>query len=116
MNIEELCKFCLSLSNVTQEMPFDKDTLVFKVGGKIFLLTNLSGPLYINLKCEPEYAILLRESYFCIRPGFHMNKKHWNTVEINGTLSDVFLCELIIQSYQLVISGMTKKDRMKLFC
>lgn len=115
MNIEELRTYCLSLPHATEDMPFGEDTLVFKVGGKIFLLTGLRGSFYINLKCDPEYALELRESHNSIRPGYHMNKKHWNTVEVDGALSDDFLGELINHSYQQVIATLTKKVRVELF-
>ena len=106
--------YCLSLPNATEDMPFGDDTLVFKVGGKIFLLTNLEGPLSINLKCEPEYAITLREEHSSIRPGFHMNKKHWNTVDMDGLLSDKFIIELINHSYQQVYLTLSKKVKSDL--
>lgn len=115
MNIEELRTFCLSLPHVMEDMPFGEDTLVFKVGGKIFLLTGLSGPFYINLKCDPEYALELREAHASVRPGYHMNKKHWNSVDVDGSLTDQFLCELIGHSYQQVIKTLTKKVRAELF-
>ncbi|NLX73768.1 MAG: MmcQ/YjbR family DNA-binding protein [Bacteroidales bacterium] len=113
-DIESLRDYCLSLPNATEDMPFGDDTLVFKVGGKIFLLTNLEGPLSINLKCEPEYAITLREEHSSIRPGFHMNKKHWNTVDMDGLLSDKFIIELIIHSYQQVYLTLSKKVKSDL--
>lgn len=114
MDIESLRDYCLSLPNATEDMPFGDDTLVFKVGGKIFLLTNLEGPLSINLKCEPEYAITLREEHSSIRPGFHMNKKHWNTVDMDGLLSDKFIIELINHSYQQVYLTLSKKVKSDL--
>jgi predicted DNA-binding protein (MmcQ/YjbR family) len=115
MNIEELRTYCLSLPHVTEDMPFGEDTLVFKVGGKIFLLTGLNGPFYINLKCEPEYALALREAHVAVRPGYHMNKKHWNTVDVDGSLKDQFLYQLIEHSYQQVVMTLTKKIRVDLF-
>ncbi len=114
MNIEELRDFCISLPHTTEDFPFDQNTLVFKVGGKIYLLTSLAGPFYINLKCDPGYAIELRESYASVRQGYHMNKKHWNTLDMDGSLTDDFLRELIEHSYQQVIKTLTKKARAEL--
>jgi len=103
MNIEELREYCLSLPDVTEHFPFDETTLVFKVNGKIFALTDLEGPLSVNLKCDPELALELRERYPSVKPGYHMNKVHWNTVEIDGTVSDAILIEWIGRSYNLVL-------------
>jgi predicted DNA-binding protein (MmcQ/YjbR family) len=103
MNIEELRDFCLSLKNVVEGFPFGADTLVFKTNNKIFLLVSLSSqPLQFNAKCNPDYAIELREQYSCIVPGYHMNKKHWNTVIIDGSLTKKQLMKLIEDSYLLV--------------
>jgi len=109
MNIEDLRNICLSLPQVTEEFPFDNDTLVFKVAGKMFALTSLSDPSSVNLKCEPEKAIELRERYNGITPGYHMNKKHWNTVMMKGDYSDSLLKEWIIESYNLVYNKLPKK-------
>ncbi len=115
MNIEEYRSYCLSKPMVTEEFPFDKTTLVFKVLGKIFALSGLEHqPPAVNLKCDPERAIALREEYDgTIISGFHMNKKHWNTVEINSLPRDLII-ELIDHSYDLVVQGMPKKLREKL--
>jgi predicted DNA-binding protein (MmcQ/YjbR family) len=103
MNIEELREYALSLKNVTESFPFGNDTLVFKVDNKIFLLASLSSEvLQFNVKCNPEYAVELREQYSCILPGYHMNKKHWNTIIIDGHLSTKQLKEFIKDSYMLV--------------
>lgn len=102
MDIESLREYCLSLPDVTEGFPFDETTLVFKVKGKMFLLTDLEGPLTMNVKCEPEKAVELREQYSCVKPGYHMNKKHWNTVEIDGSVTDKVLKEWIDESYRLV--------------
>lgn len=100
---------------VTEEFPFDESTLVFKVCGKMFALTGLENPEFkVNLKCDPERAIELRESYDSIIAGFHMNKKHWNTVLVDGSFSDSFFMELIDHSYDLVVKGLPKKLRDKL--
>ena len=98
MNIEQLYNFCLSLKGVTEHFPFDEDTLVFKVGGKMFCLSNLSSwekalPS-LNLKCNPERAEELRAEYESIRPGYHMSKVHWNSIDFNGDVSDKMMCEL----------------------
>ncbi len=115
MNIEEYRSYCLSKPMVTEEFPFDKTTLVFKVLGKMFALSGLEHqPPAVNLKCDPERAITLREEYDgTIISGFHMNKKHWNTIEINSLPRDLII-ELIDHSYDLVIEGMPKKLREKL--
>lgn len=104
MNIEELRDYTLSLNSVTESFPFGEDTLVFKTNDKIFLLVSLSAaPLQFNVKCDPEYAIELREQYpLSILPGYHMNKKHWNTVIVDGVLSKTQLKQFIKDSYQLV--------------
>lgn len=113
MNIEELREFCLNLPSVSEECPFGPETLVFKVKNKLFALCSIENFRSINLKCEPEKAIQLREEYSQIKPGFHMNKKHWNTIEVEG-LSDSFLKSLVEDSYKLVVSGLPKKLREEL--
>jgi predicted DNA-binding protein (MmcQ/YjbR family) len=103
MNIEQLREYALSKPGAEESFPFGEETLVFKVKRKIFLLTGLnSDPLQFNAKCDPDYAIELREEYDCIKPGYHMNKKHWNTVIIDGSLSLQQLKDLIDHSYNLV--------------
>lgn len=102
MNIEEFREYCISKEGVTESFPFDEDTLVFKVKGKMFTMTSLTPPFSINLKCDPDLAISLRERYPCVLPGYHMNKKHWNTVMIDGSVSDRLLCEWIDNSFGLV--------------
>lgn len=103
MNIEALRGFCLSMPGTEEGFPFGPDTLVFKTNGKIFLLTGLDNtPLRFNVKCDPEKAIELREQYDCVLPGYHMNKKYWNTVVIDGQLSRHQLEEFIKDSYNLV--------------
>ncbi len=103
MNIEELREYALSLKSATESFPFGNDTLVFKVNNKIFLLASLSSEhLQFNVKCNPEYAEELREKYPCVLPGYHMNKKHWNTIVVDGTLSVSQLKEFIKDSYLLV--------------
>ena len=112
MNIEILREYCIRKKGVTEEFPFDEETLVFKVMGKVFGLTGLEErPFRINLKCEPERAIQLREDFEEIIPGWHMNKKHWNTVYCEGALSDKLIFELIDHSYNEVVKGLPKKVR-----
>lgn len=108
MDIEALRDYCLSKPGATEGFPFGEDTLVFKVDGKIFLLTSFSDGKF-NVKCDPERAIELRERYTEVHPGYHMNKKHWNTVDINGRLTDKQICEMIDHSYQLVAKKPNKK-------
>jgi predicted DNA-binding protein (MmcQ/YjbR family) len=115
MDIEELREYCLSLPAVTEEFPFGPDVLVFKVGGKMFALTNLENfPTTFNAKCEPERAVELRERHPAIVPGWHMNKKHWNTVTLDGSLSGDLVRELVDHSYELVVAGLTRKARREL--
>ena len=114
MDIEKVRKYCLKKKGVTEGFPFDEDTLVFKVMSKIFCLTNLTPPLSINLKCDPEFAIELREKYDAVTPGYHMNKKHWNTITLDGSIQDKEILSWINHSYEIVIQGMTKKEKDKL--
>jgi predicted DNA-binding protein (MmcQ/YjbR family) len=103
MNAEEIRDYALSLKDVTEGFPFGEETLVFKTHAKIFLLVSLSSaPLQFNIKCDPGYAIELREQYSCILPGYHMNKKHWNTIIVDGTLTKAQLMKMIKDSYSLV--------------
>ncbi len=119
MNIEQLRAYCLSKPKVTEDFPFDADTLVFKVLGKMFALFPLEnweeGKGSVNLKCNPEYSETLRADYNSIRPGFHMSKKHWNSIYIHeGELDAKFIRDLIDHSYDMVVKGMTKKLRKTL--
>lgn len=113
MNIEQFYEFCLAKKGVTEHFPFDEDTLVFKVGGKIFCLTSLKkweeGDHSINLKCEPQRALELRAEYEAVEPGYHMSKIHWNTITFNSDISDKMMCELINDSYDLIFKSLTKK-------
>ena len=109
MNIEELRDYCLSKPGSTEGLPFGEDTLVFKVGEKIFLLVGLNQGNRFNAKCDPERAVALREQYEEIIPGYHMNKKHWNTVYMDGRLTLKQLHELIDHSYELIINSLPKK-------
>ena len=114
MNVEQYRAYCLSKKGATEHFPFDEVTLTFKVMNKMFALCGLERiPFGVNLKCDPERAVELREEYDgAIIPGFHMNKKHWNTIEPDGNLSDEFFKELIDHSYDLVLKGLPKKVRL----
>ncbi|MCW3123808.1 MAG: MmcQ-like protein [Flavipsychrobacter sp.] len=112
MNVDDILTYCLAKPDVEEGFPFGEETLVFKVKGKIFLLLGLeSEPLQFNAKCDPERAIELREEYSCIIPGYHMNKKHWNSVIIDNTLTGKQLKELIDHSYDLVCNGKKKSKK-----
>ena len=109
MNIEDLRNYVLSLKDVAESFPFGEDTLVFETNDKIFLLISLSSsPLQFNVKCDPEKAIELREQFSCVLPGYHMNKKHWNTIIVDGTLSQSQLKNFIKDSYDLISKKSTK--------
>ena len=111
MNIEEYRNYCLAKPGVTEEFPFDEETLVFKVVGKMFALTDVDDFISVNLKCDPERAAELRETHSGIFPGYHTNKKHWNTVMTDGSVEDKLLIDLIDHSYELVVAGLTQKDQ-----
>ena len=113
MDIEIYREYCLSKPYVTEGFPFDSETLVFKLKGKIFALCNLNDFISVNLKCDPEKAIELREQFEFVQPGFHMNKKHWNTITFDGRLSWKQLKEWIDDSYNQVEAGLPKKDRIQ---
>jgi predicted DNA-binding protein (MmcQ/YjbR family) len=113
MNLETLYEYCLSKKAVTEHFPFDEDTLVFKVGGKMFALSSLKQwekqESSVNLKCDPERALELRANYDAINEGYHMSKIHWNTVAINQDVPDAMLKALIDHSYDLIFKSLTKK-------
>ena len=111
MNIEEIRDYCLAKPGVTEGLPFGGDTLVFKVGEKLFLLISISDSTHFNVKCDPEQAVELREQYFEVQPGYHMNKKHWNTISTDGGLTRLQLCGMIDHSYQLVLNSLPKALR-----
>jgi len=114
-DIEKFRSYCLSKKGVTEEFPFDADTLVFKVMGKMFALTSLDQTeLSINLKCDPEKAEMLRAQYPAVTPGYHMSKKHWNTVAVDGTIPLKTLLAMIDESYDLVVAGLPLKVRRTL--
>jgi predicted DNA-binding protein (MmcQ/YjbR family) len=102
MDIVLLREYCISKEGVTESLPFGDDTLVFKKRDKIFALANLSGELSLNLKCDPAYALELRERYPAVIPGYHMNKKHWNTILLDGTVPDKEVFSWIDHSYELI--------------
>jgi len=114
MNIESYREYCLSLPGATEGMPFDDETLVFSVGGKMFTLTNIDTFESINVKCDPEYAILLREQYESVIPGYHMNKVHWNTIRMDGSITDEQVRKWIAHSYHLVFAKLTKKKQQEI--
>ena len=115
MNKESFREYCLSKKAVTESFPFDEVTLVFKVAGKMFALTSLDKPEFsVNLKCDPERSVELREAYDDVIAGFHMSKKHWNTITIEGNISNKMIIELVDHSYDLVVKGMTIKKQKEL--
>jgi len=111
VNIEDFRDYCLQKRRVTEGFPFDSNTLVFKVGGKMFALRSLDKFAFVNLKCDPERAIDLRETYNGIKPAWHMSKKHWNSVSMDSDVPEALILELIDHSYDLVIKSLTKKVR-----
>jgi predicted DNA-binding protein (MmcQ/YjbR family) len=115
MDLEQFREYCLSKPHVTEGTPFGEDVLVFKVAGKMFALAPLDQvPATANLKCDPDLALELRDRYEQVRPGYHMNKKHWNTVEIDSQISEAELCKMIDHSYELVVKSLPKAERAKL--
>lgn len=114
MNIETFREYCMDKPGVTEEFPFDEVTLVFKVMGKMFALTNLDGDWTLALKCDPDRAIELRETYPAIQPGYHMSKIHWNTIMMDGSLSQKLILELVDHSYQLVVDKLPRKLKEEL--
>jgi len=113
VNVEAYRKYCLTKRGVTEEFPFDENTLVFKVMGKMFALTNVESFGSINLKVDPERGVELREKYASVLPGYHMNKKHWITVLIDGSVSDKEIRLWTDESYHLVVAGLTKSQKKK---
>src|ERR1700736_6081376 len=115
MDLESFREYCLGKSGVTESAPFGEDTLVFKVGGKMFALAALDEiPATANLKCDPDLALELRDRFEQVRPGYHMNKKHWNTVEIDSGLPETELRKMIDHSYELIVESLAKTTRAKL--
>jgi predicted DNA-binding protein (MmcQ/YjbR family) len=111
MDLEKVREYCLKKKFTTESTPFDEETPVYKVLDKMYCLINLKLPVSINLKCDPEEAIELRERYMGIKPGYHMNKKHWNTVELKSDVDEKTILKLIDNSYDLVIKSLPKKIR-----
>jgi predicted DNA-binding protein (MmcQ/YjbR family) len=115
MNLESFRQYCLSKPGAIDSMPFGEDVLVFKIGGKMFALTALDEiPATANLKCDPDLALEFRDRYEQVRPGYHMNKKHWNTVELDSGIPDTELRRMIDHSYELVVKSLPKAARAKL--
>ena len=112
MNIEQFREYCLSKKGVTEDFPFDEVTLCLRVVGKIFAITGLDSEQFkVNLKCDPNYALELREQYPEVQPGWHMNKAHWNTVDFEGALDERLLRQLIDHSYDLIVKSLKKAQR-----
>lgn len=114
MNLDKFRDYCLTLKGTSEKFPFDETTLVFYVMNKMFALTDIEVFASVNLKCDPELAVELRERYNAVEPGFHMNKKHWNTVVFDGTVPDKLILEWTKHSYDMVVAGLTKKDKAAL--
>lgn len=112
--LDEFREYCLSKPGVTESTPFGPDTLVFKVMNKMFAVTGIDEFEYVNLKCDPERAVELREQWTGIKPGWHMNKQHWNSVFIDGSVPDKMILELTDHSYDLIVAGLSKKVRADL--
>lgn len=115
MHIEQFREYCLSKPATSEDFPFGPENLVLRVGGKIFAITDLERDAFqVNLKCDPDYAIELREQYPEVMPGYHMNKRHWNTVDFEGSLDDQLLRHLIDHSWEQVVKSLKKSDRAAL--
>ena len=112
--LDEFREYCLSKPGVTESTPFGPDTLVFKVMNKMFAVTGIDEFEYVNLKCDPERAVELREQWAGVKPGWHMNKQHWNSVFTNGSVPDKMILELTDHSYELVVASLPKKVRVEL--
>lgn len=114
MDIEAYRNYCLDKKGVTESFPFGEDTLVFKVAGKMFALTDIGSFRSINLKCDPERAVELREQYDCVLPGYHMSKQHWNTVLMDHSVPDELVKQWIDDSYLLIVKSLPKKTQAEL--
>ena len=112
MNIESVREYCLSLPHATEDFPFDETTLAFRIGGRIFAMIDLERTEWFVLKCNPDMAIELREKYAEISPACHMNKRHWNQINLFGYLSEELICSLIRHSYSLVVQKLPKALRI----
>ena len=111
MNIADLRQYVMAKKGVTEERPFGPDTIVHKVMGKMFTVLPEELPLRISLKCDPDDALALRDMYTAVQPGYHLNKKHWNTVTIDGSISTPEIERMIDHSYDLVVQGLKKAER-----
>ena len=115
MDATQLRAWCLRQPGAVEEFPFGPETSVFKVGGKLFAIAALDGtPLQVSVKCEPELAVGLREAHAAIRPGYHLNKRHWNTLTLDGSLSDQLVRDLVEDSYALIVSALPRRVREQL--
>jgi predicted DNA-binding protein (MmcQ/YjbR family) len=115
MDATELRRWCLHQSGAIEDFPFGPETSVFKVAGKMFALSALErDPLSVSVKCEPDLAVALRDSYGAVRPGYHLNKRHWNTISLDGSLPDQLVRDMIEDSYDLVVSALPKRVREQL--
>ncbi|MFC4870139.1 MmcQ/YjbR family DNA-binding protein [Negadavirga shengliensis] len=114
MTIDFFRDYCLSRPGSTEDTPFDENTLCFRVGGKIYAIIDIYLFESVNLKCDPVEAVILREKYEGIVPGYHMNKKHWNTVYFNGSVPDKLILELVDHSYALVFNSLSKKIKTQI--
>lgn len=114
MDIEYYREYCLKKPGVTESFPFDENTLVFKVMNKMFALCDVDLFTFVNLKCDPERAIQLREQYDAIKPGYHMNKAHWNSIYVDGTIPDNLFLELVDHSYELIVDSLPKRAKEEL--
>ncbi|QPP08937.1 MmcQ/YjbR family DNA-binding protein [Streptomyces bathyalis] len=115
MTPDELRTYCLELNGTFEDFPFSPELSVFKVGGKIFAICPLDeSPLRVSLKCEPELAVQLREAHQAVTPGYHLNKRHWNTVTLDGSLPERMVRDMIEDSYDLVVAGLPRRERLRL--
>ena len=114
MYLDELREYCLQKKGTSEDTPFGPETLVFRVMGKIFAITGIDEYEFVNLKCDPERAIELREEYAGIKPGWHMNKQHWNSVMTDGSVGENLFKELVDHSYDLIVASLPKKVRLEL--
>ncbi len=114
MTLDHFREYCLSLKGTTEDLPFDENTLVFKVLGKMFALTNIEDFEFVNLKCNPEKALELREEFMEVSPAYHMSKKHWNSVRVDSDIPDKLLKQWITDSYNLVVAKIPKKLKEQL--
>lgn len=111
MKLDQFTEYCLSKKATLMDHPFGEETICLRVAGKIFAITSYSIPLKVNLKCDPEEAVELRERYEEVQPGYHMNKTHWNTINFEGSISDKELKRMIDNSYDLIVKSLTKKQK-----